>query len=197
MQNTKRFLSILLFFAAALTVFSLGYWAGGNYYKGLLLTEQANRAKEEEVRLRQIVDVQVQAQKRLLTQALQTNLLIVELDESKKQLAKERKDFNRRLQHAANSALTTCTGLPDDWVRLYNEGLYGTDNQHGTQSATTHNSIADETRTIDARIQQREPLNPLASPEDVLAHIRDYGQFCRDLESRFLMQTQLVKEAYE
>ncbi len=193
----KRFSSLSLFLALALVVFALGCFAGGNYYKSLLLVEQADRAKEKESRLRQIVDVQVDAQKHLLAQALHTNQLMLELDESKNQLAKEKKDFNRRLQHAANDARITCSGLPDGWVRLYNEGLYGPHYQYGKQSAFSSAGLASETGTTESGVQSGEPLNPLATPEDVLAHVRDYGQYCRELETRFLTQKQLVEGVHE
>lgn len=96
---------------------------------------------------------------------------------------KERQTFDARLQKVALAARRDCAGLSRDWVRLYNEalglaaGAGGGPGGEGADPAGTAQN-AGQAGTAGTGIRG----DALATPEDVLAHVRDYGGYCRGLE---------------
>ena len=111
--------------------------------------------------------------------------LSAELSDARQKLAKERQTFDARLQKVAVAARHNCAGLSRDWVRLYNEALglaAGADSGPGSESADLAGTAAPPGQTGPAGTGVRG--DALATPEDVLAHVRDYGGYCRGLESQ-------------
>ena len=110
--------------------------------------------------------------------------LSAELSGARQKLAKERQGFDARLQKVALAARRDCTGLPRGWVRLYNEalGLAGSGGGPGSENADSAGVAEAPGQAGAAGTGVRG--DALATPEDVLAHVRDYGGYCRGLESR-------------
>ena len=104
--------------------------------------------------------------------------------DARAQLAKNRKDFDARLQAVSLAAARDCRGLSADWVRLYNEalGLAGAGGGPGGEGADPAGDAASAGQAGPAGAGVRG--DALATPEDVLAHVRDYGGYCRGLEAQ-------------
>lgn len=125
--------------------------------------------------------------------------LALELAQKTKELDAERTSVNRRLAHVAETARRDCAGLSADWVRLYNQalGLAGTGTGRGAESGRTGPGNAadapEPAGTAGAGIQP----NTLATPEDVLAHVRDYGQYCRKLEAGYRALANYAENAHD
>ncbi|WP_029436513.1 hypothetical protein [Bilophila wadsworthia] len=122
------------------------------------------------------------AREKLEKETARVAALSAELSDARKKLAKERQTFDARLQKVAVAARHNCAGLSRDWVRLYNEalGLAGSGGGPGSQDADPAGTAAPPGQTGPAGTGVRG--DALATPEDVLAHVRDYGGYCRGLE---------------
>ena len=83
----------------------------------------------------------------------------------------------------SEKARRDCAGLSREWVRLYNEALYGSGHSAGNEGSApggAHDTPG-SAGTARAGIQP----DALAPPEDVLAHVRDFGGYCRKLEAGY------------
>ena len=122
------------------------------------------------------------ARERLAESAALADRLQADLVNKNQEMDRERREFNRRLKDVSEAARRDCAGLTADWVRLYNEAL-GLDNRSGNE-ASAPGKPSDASRSAGtSRAGIRE--DALTTPEDVLAHIRDYGGYCRSMEAAY------------
>ena len=129
-----------------------------------------------------VASAEKSARERLAESAALADRLQVDLVNKNQELNKQRREFNRRLKDVSEAARRDCAGLGADWVRLYNEAL-GLDNRSGNK-ASAPGKPADSSRAAGtSRAGVRE--DALTTPEDVLAHIRDYGGYCRSMEAAY------------
>ena len=130
------------------------------------------------------------AREKLEKETARVAALSAELSDARQKLAKERQTFDARLQKVALAARRDCAGLSLEWVRLYNEALgLGTGHSAGNEGSApggAHDAPG-SAGSAGARVQP----DALATPEDVLAHIRDYGLYCRRLKAGYRALTTL------
>ena len=152
-------------------------------------TRIANLAQEvsekEKARADAVAAAERAAREKLEKETARVAALSAELSDARKKLAKERQTFDARLQKVAVAAHHNCAGLSRDWVRLYNEalGLADSGDSAGNQGSApggAHDAPG-SAGTAHAGVRQ----DALATPEDVLAHIRDFGGYCRKLEAGY------------
>ncbi len=160
-------------------------------------TRIANLAQEvsekEKARADAVAAAERAAREKLEKETARVAALSAELSDARKKLAKERQTFDARLQKVAVAARHNCAGLSRDWVRLYNEALglaTGADSGPGSESADLAGTAAPPGQTGPARAGVRG--DALATPEDVLAHVRDYGGYCRGLEVQLATLARVV-----
>ncbi len=149
-----------------------------------LLAEQAEAsAGEREALAVAAADAERLARQRLEAEVMRTAALAGELSETRSRLAAERRAFNRRMDLAVENASRHCAGLPADWVRLYNEALgLASAADAGSSAAAGTGAPAGSASASGAGV--REGASVMASPEDLLAHARDYGGYCRSLRAQ-------------
>lgn len=122
------------------------------------------------------------ARERLAESAALADRLQADLVNKNQEMDRERREFNRRLKDVSETARRDCAGLTADWVRLYNEALGLHDSPGSNPSAPGKPSDASRSAgTSRAGVQP----DALTTPEDVLAHIRDYGGYCRSMEAAY------------
>ena len=160
-------------------------------------TRIANLAQEvsekEKARADAVAAAERAARERLEKETARVAALSAELSDARKKLAKERQTFDARLQKVALAARRDCAGLSSDWVRLYNEAFglaAGADSGPGSESADLAGTAAPPGQTGPAGTGIRG--DALATPEDVLAHARDYGGYCRGLEVQLATLARVV-----
>lgn len=160
-------------------------------------TRIANLAQEvsekEKARADAVAAAERAAREKLEKETARVAALSAELSDARKKLAKERQTFDARLQKVAVAARHNCAGLSRDWVRLYNEALglaTGAGGGSGSQDTDPAGTAQNAGQTGPARAGVRG--DALATPEDVLAHVRDYGGYCRGLESQLATLVRVV-----
>ena len=163
--------SILL----ALAIFSGGYWAGYSWADNARIAEVASlKGEYAEAQAK----AEAKARELLESETKRANDLAVKFQGAKKQLAAQTQDITRRIRHAAQAGAAGCSFGPD-FVRLYNEalgyralpqnaGAAGADHGGGPASAAGPGILPDRPVT----------------PEDLLAHVRDFGSWSRGMEAQ-------------
>ena len=141
-------------------------------------------SEKEKARAEAVAAAERAAREKLERESVRVASLAAELSDARAQLAKNRKDFDARLQAVSLAAARDCRGLSADWVRLYNEalGLAGAGGGPGGEGADPAGDAASAGQAGPAGAGVRG--DALATPEDVLAHVRDYGGYCRGLEAQ-------------
>lgn len=141
-------------------------------------------SQKDKSRAEAVAEAERTARERLEKESARVASLAAELDASKAQIARERKDFDARVKAVSLAAARDCPGLPDGWVRLYNEalGLAGAGSDAGSQGDNPAGTVAAAGQAGPARAGVQP--DTLTTPEDVLAHARDYGGYCRNLEAQ-------------
>ena len=150
-------------------------------------------SEKEKARAEAVATAERDARERLEKETARVAALSAELSDARKKLAKERQTFDARLQKVALVARRDCAGLSSDWVRLYNEALglaAGSGGGPGSESADPAGTAQNAGQTGPARAGVRG--DALATPEDVLAHVRDYGGYCRGLEVQLATLARVV-----
>ena len=140
-------------------------------------------SEKEKARAEAVATAERAARERLEKETARVAALSAELSDARKKLAKERQTFDARLQKVALAARRDCAGLSSDWVRLYNEALglaAGSGGGPGSESADPAGTAQNAGQAGPTETGIRG--DALATPEDVLAHARDYGGYCRGLE---------------
>ena len=160
-------------------------------------TRIANLAQEvsekEKARADAVAAAERAAREKLEKETARVAALSAELSDARQKLAKERQGFDARLQKVAVAARHNCAGLSRDWVRLYNEALglaTGAGGGSGSQDTDPAGTAQNAGQTGPARAGVRG--DALATPEDVLAHVRDYGGYCRGLEVQLATLARVV-----
>ena len=148
------------------------------------LAEQAEaHANEREALSVAAAEAERLARQRLEAEALRAAAVAEELSETRNRLAAERQAFNRRMARVAEDASRHCAGLSADWVRLYNEALgLAPAAPAGVAPAAGAGAAAGSPSASGAGVQPDTSV--MASPEDLLAHARDYGGYCRNLRAQ-------------
>lgn len=141
-------------------------------------------SEKEKARAEAVAAAERAAREKLERESARVASLSAELSDARAQLAKNRKDFDVRLKQVSLAAARDCAGLSVDWVRLYNEalGLAGAGGGPGGEGAAPAGNAAASGQAGPAGTGLRG--DALATPEDVLAHARDYGGYCRNLEAQ-------------
>ena len=139
-------------------------------------------SQKDKARAEAVAAAERAARQKLEKETARVASLSAELSDARKKLAKERQTFDARLQKVASAARRDCAGLSLGWVRLYNEalGLAGSGGGPGGENADPAGVAQNTGQAGAARAGVRG--DALATPEDVLAHVRDYGGYCRGLE---------------
>lgn len=169
-----------------------GYAAGhGRGEEITRLAYEARLAAQERARAEAAAAAEKSARERLAAETERGNRLAAELADTARALDAARADLNRRIRDVSETARRDCAGMSGDWVRLYNEalGLAGAGDSAGgkTPGSVGADHAADTTGTSGTGIQP----DALTTPEDILAHVRDYGGYCRRLEAGYRALTTL------
>ncbi len=148
------------------------------------LAEQAETAsREAEARAVATAEAERFARRRLEEETARAAAVAGELSETRSRLAAERRAFNRRMIRVSEEASRRCAGLSADWVRLYNEALgLAPVKSVPSASAAGAGAAAGSAPAAGSGLQPGTPVT--ASPEDLLAHVRDYGGYCRSLRAQ-------------
>lgn len=157
---------------------------------------QKEYAEREQARAEVMAAAEKSARERLAAATARGDRLALEVAQKTKELDAERASVNRRLAHVAETARRDCAGLTADWVRLYNQalGLAGTGTGRGAESGRTGTGIAAGPAGASGAAGAGIRPDALATPEDVLTHIRDYGHYCRTLEAGYRSLILFTKE---
>ena len=153
-------------------------------YEARIATLAETVSEKEKARAEAVSEAERAAREKLEKEAARVVSLAAELDAARTLLAKNRKDFDARLKDVSLAAARDCAGLSRDWVRLYNEalGLAGAGGGPGSQAADSAGTAPAAGQAGAAGTGVRG--DTLATPADVLAHVRDYGGYCRSLEAQ-------------
>ena len=174
-------------------IYGAGVWRGLDVvteeYEAKIAAMNATRAEEERARAEAVAAAEKNARERLAAETARGEKFARELAVKTAELDAERASVNRRIRDVSEKARRDCAGLPAGWVRLYNEALYGSYHSAGNEGSApggTHDAPG-SAGAAGARVQP----DALATPEDVLAHVRDYGLYCRRLEAGYRALTTL------
>ena len=164
-----------------------GYAAGTRHtserYEAELAAINAAHAEQERTRAEAVAAAEKNARERLAAETARSEKFARELAVKTAELDAERASINKRIRDVSEKARRDCAGLPAGWVRLYNEALYGSYHSAGNEGSApggAHDAPG-SAGTARAGIQP----DALATPEDVLAHVRDFGGYCRKLEAGY------------
>lgn len=159
---------------------------GAGVWRGLdVVTEEyeAKIAAMNAARAEAVAASERRAHEALVAATARGEKLARELAAKTAELDAERASINRRIRDVSEKARRDCAGLSREWVRLYNEALYGSGHSAGREGSApggAHDSPG-SAGAAGARVQP----DALATPEDVLAHVRDFGGYCRKLEAGY------------
>ena len=175
-------------------IYGAGVWRGLDVvteeYEAKIAAMNATRAEEERARAEAVAAAERQAHEAFVAATARGEKLARELAAKTAELDAERASVNRRIRDVSEKARRDCAGLSLEWVRLYNEALgFGAGHSAGNEGSApggTH----DAPGSAGAARAGVQP-DALATPEDVLAHIRDYGLYCRRLEAGYRALTTL------
>ena len=175
-------------------IYGAGVWRGLDVvteeYEAKIAAMNATLAEEERARAEAVAAAEKNARERLAAETARGEKLARELAAKTAELDAERASVNRRIRDVSEKARRDCAGLSLEWVRLYNEALgFGAGHSAGNEGSApggTH----DAPGSAGAARAGVQP-DALATPEDVLAHIRDYGLYCRRLEAGYRALTTL------
>lgn len=175
-----------------------GYAAGArhvsNRYEAELASIHAVHAEQERARAEAVAVAEKNARERLAAETARGETLARELAAKTAELDAERASINKRIRDVSEKARRHCAGLSLEWVRLYNEalGLAGSGHRAGNEGPAP-GGAHDAPASAGAARAGVQP-DALTTPEDVLAHVRDYGGYCRRLEATYRALTTFYKE---
>lgn len=180
-------LPLLLCLLALLAGYTHGRDTAEQEGKARIAALQTAWAEQERGRAEAVAAAEKSARERLAAATERGDKLAAELANTTRALDAARVDLNRRIRHVSETARRDCPGLPAEWVRLYNEALglaeTGPDHSAGGGSSGS-GGAADASGSAGAAGAGIQP-DALTTPEDVLAHIRDYGHYCRRMEAGY------------
>ena len=173
-------------------IYGAGVWRGLDVvtekYEAKIAAMNAARAEEERAAAER------QAHEALVAATARGEKLARELAAKTAELDAERTSVNKRIRDVSEAARRDCAGLSLEWVRLYNEALglagsYYSAGREGSAPGGAHDSPG-SAGAAGTRVQP----DTLATPEDVLAHVRDYGGYCRKLEAGYRGLADYIKD---
>lgn len=176
-------------------IYGAGVWRGLDVvteeYEARIATINAAHAEQERTRAEAVAAAEKNARERLAAETARGEKFARELAVKTAELDAERASINKRIRDVSEKARRDCAGLSREWVRLYNEALglagsYYSAGNEGSAPGGAHDAPG-SAGTARAGVQP----DALATPEDVLAHIRDYGLYCRRLEAGYRALTTL------
>lgn len=153
--------------------------------KAQIAALKAEWSEQERARAGAVAAAEKKARERLVAETARGETLARELAAKAAELDAERASVNRRIRDVSEAARRYCAGLSLEWVRLYNEALYGSGaGDHVGSEGSAPGGAGDAAEAAGtSRAGVRE--DALTTPEDVLAHVRDYGHYCRRLEAGY------------
>jgi len=186
----------LLFFVIG---FALTFAVRGVYHAGYGKAEAEGKAALEALK-REHSDInskrwaeyaakEREARERLQEEQARADALTKTLLRAEDALAAERRDFTRRI---ADATRNNNAAFSPEFVRLYNEALYGpaagagSQNKPGGAASAAHG--AGSAPAPGGGVLPEQPVT-LA---DLLAHSRDYGAYCRNLSERLGLWNELA-----
>ena len=162
-------------------------------YEARIAAMNAARAEEERARAEAVAAAEKNARERLAAETARGEKFARELAAKTAELDAERASINKRIRDVSETARRDCAGLSAGWVRLYNEALgLGSGDSAGDEGSAP-GGAHDAPGSAGAARAGVQP-DALATPEDVLAHIRDYGGYCRKLEAGYRGLTTLYND---
>lgn len=169
-------------------IYGAGVWRGLDVvteeYEAKIAAMNAGRAEEERARAEAVAAAERQAHEALVAATARGEKLARELAAKTAELDAERASVNRRIRDVSQKARRDCAGLSLEWVRLYNEALgLGSGHSAGSEGSAP-GGAHDAPGSAGAAHAGVQP-DALATPEDVLAHVRDFGGYCRKLEAGY------------
>ena len=176
-------------------IYGAGVWRGLDVvteeYEARIATINAAHAEQERTRAEAVAAAEKNARERLAAETARGEKFARELAVKTAELDAERASINTRIRDVSEKARRDCAGLSREWVRLYNEalGLAGSYYSAGNEGSAP-GGAHDAPGSAGAARAGVQP-DALATPEDVLAHIRDYGLYCRRLEAGYRALTTL------
>ncbi len=176
-------------------IYGAGVWRGLDVvteeYEARIATINAAHAEQERTRAEAVAAAEKNARERLAAETARGEKFARELAVKTAELDAERASINKRIRDVSEKARRDCAGLSREWVRLYNEalGLAGSYYSAGNEGSAP-GGAHDAPGSAGAARAGVQP-DALATPEDVLAHIRDYGLYCRRLEAGYRALTTL------
>ena len=175
-----------------------GYAAWRGYHAGYERADAERRAEVSEIRADHALALAgAESRARAMLEAETTRAFDLErqyLAAAKTIAAQRRQITNRRIEDASRNVAAAdgrCLFGPD-WVRLYNEAIgagAGDGDRPVPGAAPGPDAAAGPAQAADAGIPRgdgpvTETVMPAVTPQDILAHIRDYGARCRELEAQ-------------
>ena len=170
-------------------IYGAGVWRGLDVvteeYEARIATINAAHAEQERTRAEAVAAAEKNARERLAAETARGEKFARELAVKTAELDAERASINKRIRDVSEKARRDCAGLSREWVRLYNEALglagsYYSAGNEGSAPGGAHDAPGPP-GAAGARVQP----DALATPEDVLAHVRDFGGYCRKLEAGY------------
>ena len=178
-------------------IYGAGVWRGLDVvteeYEAKIATMNATHAEQERARAEAVAAAEKNARERLAAETARGEKFARELAVKTAELDAERASVNRRIRDVSEAARRDCAGLSAGWVRLYNEALglaAGAGGGPGGEGADPAGTAETPGQTGPAGTGRRG--DALATPEDVLAHARDYGGYCRGLEVQLATLARVV-----
>lgn len=153
--------------------------------KARIAALQAAWAEQERARAEAAAAAEKNARERLAAETARGEKFARELAVKTAELDAERASINRRIRDVSEKARRDCAGLSLEWVRLYNEALGLAGSYHSAGNEGSAPGGAHGASGLPGTAGTRLQPDPLATPEDVLAHVRDYGLYCRKLEAGY------------
>lgn len=188
---TVKALAVVLLAAA---LFGGGYWAGHSRADAVRIAEVASLKAEYSAAQ---ADAERQARERLEQETARANDLAERLQSEKGRIQIVTRTIPRRIPDAARSA-AGCSFGPD-FVELYNDALGYPRARGGSPVPESPGAVGTD---IDAGpsaapvggLLPGKPVTPPVTPEDLLAHARDYGAWARGLEAQLRALGELLKD---
>lgn len=181
---TDAAIPLIVCLLAFLAGYARGDYVTSRVYEARVASINAVHAEEEKARAKAVAAGEKNARERLAAETVRGEKLARELAAKTAELDAERASINKRIRDVLEKARRDCAGLSLEWVRLYNEALgLGSGRSAGSEGSAP-GGAHDAPGSAGAAHAGVQP-DALATPEDVLAHVRDFGGYCRKLEAGY------------
>lgn len=190
---TDAAIPLIVCLLAFLAGYARGDYVTSRVYEARVASINAVHAEEEKARAEAVAAAEKNARERLAAETARGEKLARELAMKTAELDAERASINKRIRDVSEKARRDCAGLSLEWVRLYNEALdLGSGHSAGSEGSAP-GGAHDAPGSAGAAHAGVQP-DALATPEDVLAHVRDFGGYCRKLEAGYRALTTLYND---